>query len=74
MSKSEVKKKYWKLSLLVHPDKCEHPKAQAAFTAVNEAAKTLQDESGRAQLDQRSAGKRPVLFYILTDFSDDFVY
>jgi len=24
----EIKKKYWKVSLLVHPDKCGHPKAQ----------------------------------------------
>lgn len=55
MSKTEVKKKYWKLSLLIHPDKCEHPKAQAAFAAVNEAAKTLQDEAGRRQLDARWA-------------------
>lgn len=53
MSKSEVKKKYWKLSLLIHPDKCDHPKAQAAFAAVNDAAKTLQDESGRKQLDDK---------------------
>eukprot|EP00873_Tetraselmis_striata_P017624 jgi/Tetstr1/437888/TSEL_002841.t1 len=58
MSKTEVKKKYWKLSLLIHPDKCEHPKAQAAFAAVNEAAKTLQDEAGRKQLDARREDER----------------
>lgn len=25
---SDVKKRYWKLSLMVHPDKCQHPMAQ----------------------------------------------
>lgn len=28
---AEIRKAYWKLSLLVHPDKCDHPGAQDAF-------------------------------------------
>eukprot|EP00897_Mesotaenium_endlicherianum_P003367 jgi/Mesen1/3058/ME000018S02364 len=39
----ELKKRYWKLSLLVHPDKCSHPQAQEAFTSLNQALKDLQD-------------------------------
>ena len=35
--------RYWKLSLLVHPDKCTHPRAHEAFTALNKAFKDLQD-------------------------------
>ena len=38
----EVKRRYWKLSLLIHPDKCTHPRAQDAFNAVSQAAKNLQ--------------------------------
>lgn len=38
----EVKKRYWKLSLLIHPDKCSHPRAQDAFNALSQAAKDLQ--------------------------------
>lgn len=35
--------RYWKLSLLVHPDKCSHPQAQEAFVKLNQAFKDLQD-------------------------------
>lgn len=38
----EVKKRYWRLSLLIHPDKCSHPQAHDAFQAVTAAAKELQ--------------------------------
>jgi curved DNA-binding protein CbpA len=37
--KAAVKKRYWKMSLLVHPDKCAHPKAQDAFDIVLKAHK-----------------------------------
>ncbi|GMH43115.1 hypothetical protein BSKO_11037 [Bryopsis sp. KO-2023] len=47
---SEVKKKYWRLSLMVHPDKCPHPKAQQAFQAVNAAFKKLGSAAGRASV------------------------
>jgi curved DNA-binding protein CbpA len=38
----EIKKRYWRLSLLIHPDKCDHPQANDAFQAVTAAAKELQ--------------------------------
>jgi DnaJ-class molecular chaperone len=38
----EIKKRYMRLSLLIHPDKCSHPRANDAFQAVSAAAKELQ--------------------------------
>ena len=35
--------RYWKASLLVHPDKCRHPSAIEAFKRLNDVAKKLQD-------------------------------
>lgn len=35
--------RYWKMSLLVHPDKCSHPQANQAFIRLNNAFKELQD-------------------------------
>lgn len=35
--------RYWKLSLMVHPDKCPHPQAHQAFIILNKAFKDLQD-------------------------------
>lgn len=35
--------RYWKMSLLVHPDKCPHPQAHQAFIKLNKAFKELQD-------------------------------
>ncbi|KAL9342400.1 hypothetical protein Peur_065725 [Populus x canadensis] len=32
---------YWKLSLLVYPDKCSHPHAHQAFVKLNKALKEL---------------------------------
>ncbi|EIE21657.1 DnaJ-domain-containing protein [Coccomyxa subellipsoidea C-169] len=46
-----VKKRYWRLSLLIHPDKCDHPRANDAFDAVNKAAKDLQDAGKRSAID-----------------------
>lgn len=37
-----MKKRYWKLSLMIHPDKCAHPKAAEAFQSLAAAAKLLQ--------------------------------
>ena len=39
---AEVKKRYWRLSLLIHPDKCGHARAHDAFQAVSRAAHDLQ--------------------------------
>eukprot|EP00250_Pteridium_aquilinum_P019064 c24275_g7_i1 orf=362-2197(+) len=48
-----LKKRYWKLSLLVHPDKCTHPQANQAFTALNQAFKDLQDPAKRSIIEQK---------------------
>lgn len=41
-SAGEIKKRFWKLSLLVHPDKCRHSRAKDAFDVVSRTAKSLQ--------------------------------
>lgn len=46
----ELKVLYRKKSLLVHPDKCKHPRAQEAFAALSKANTELQDEARRAYL------------------------
>ncbi|KAK3428008.1 hypothetical protein EUGRSUZ_F04124 [Eucalyptus grandis] len=62
MSTDKVKKRYWRLSLLVHPDKCSHPQANEAFIKLNKAFKDLQDPDKRDEITmnyvsvQRSSG------------------
>ncbi len=51
----EVKKCFWRLSLLVHPDKCAHPRAAEAFAAVVKAKDELSDSAARGLLDGRRA-------------------
>lgn len=53
MSAENMKKRYWKLSLMVHPDKCSHPQAQQAFVKLNKAFKDLQDPAKRKALDDK---------------------
>ncbi|KAL3812913.1 hypothetical protein ACJIZ3_014181 [Penstemon smallii] len=53
MSIENMKKRYWKLSLMVHPDKCCHPQAQQAFVKLNKAFKDLQDQDKRKALDDK---------------------
>lgn len=53
MSSENIKKRYWKLSLLVHPDKCPHPSAQEAFVKLNNAFKDLQDPGKRGVIDEK---------------------
>eukprot|EP00252_Welwitschia_mirabilis_P012896 TRINITY_DN2847_c1_g1_i1.p1 TRINITY_DN2847_c1_g1~~TRINITY_DN2847_c1_g1_i1.p1 ORF type:complete len:587 (-),score=153.94 TRINITY_DN2847_c1_g1_i1:326-2086(-) len=50
-SSEATKKRYWKLSLLVHPDKCSHPQAHQCFTILNQAFKDLQDPAKREVID-----------------------
>lgn len=38
-----IQKKYKKLSLIIHPDKCKLPKAEDAFAALRKAVTTLED-------------------------------
>ena len=52
-SGGEIKKRYWRLSLLTHPDKCSHPQASVAFAAVATAAQQLQNVSSRASVDKK---------------------
>ncbi|CAD7703164.1 unnamed protein product [Ostreobium quekettii] len=47
----EVRRQYRKLSLMVHPDKCSHPRAREAFEVLGEAHKLLLDGERREQLD-----------------------
>lgn len=53
MSIDNIKKRYWKLSLLVHPDKCSHPEAHQAFVILNKAFKELQDPDKRKVIDEK---------------------
>ncbi|KAL2497307.1 DNAJ heat shock N-terminal domain-containing protein [Abeliophyllum distichum] len=53
MSAENIKKRYWKLSLMVHPDKCSHPQANQAFVKLNKAFKDLQDPDKRKVLDEK---------------------
>ncbi|KAJ0240966.1 DnaJ domain-containing protein [Hirschfeldia incana] len=53
MAADSMKKRYWKLSLLVHPDKCSHPQAQEAFVLLNKAFKDLQDPEKRKAMDDK---------------------
>lgn len=46
-----IKKRYWKLSLMIHPDKCGHPKAAEAFQALAAAAKLLQVRASRLRVN-----------------------
>jgi len=43
----EVQKKYKKLALLIHPDKCKHPDAAEAFALLGKAMKLLEDDEKR---------------------------
>jgi DnaJ-class molecular chaperone len=52
-SAAAVRKRFWRVSLLVHPDKCDHPQAARAFDAFTKAAQALQDTSVRADLDAK---------------------
>ncbi|KGN44664.2 uncharacterized protein LOC101213388 [Cucumis sativus] len=53
LSIENIKKRYWKMSLLVHPDKCSHPHANQAFIRLNNAFKELQDPDKRKALDDK---------------------
>ncbi|KAJ3046392.1 hypothetical protein HK097_000894 [Rhizophlyctis rosea] len=54
-----VKKSYRKRSLLLHPDKCKHPRAQEAFDILKKAEAELTDDE-----------KRPNLLYLVRDARD----
>uniref|UniRef100_A0A0R0EL68 J domain-containing protein n=1 Tax=Glycine max TaxID=3847 RepID=A0A0R0EL68_SOYBN len=64
MSSDNIKKKYWKMSLLVHPDKCSHPQAHQAFIKLNKGFKEFPgismegDEELLAQTEVKVEPKR----------------
>lgn len=47
----EVAKSFRKVSLLVHPDKCNHPKASVAFDAIGQAQKLLTTVDFKKEID-----------------------
>jgi len=47
----EVAKAFRKVSLLVHPDKCNHPKASIAFDAIGQAQKLLTTIDFKKEID-----------------------
>ena len=49
-TEADVKRQYRKVSLMVHPDKCKHPKAQDAFEIVGHAQKELRDADKTQEL------------------------
>ncbi|DBA65842.1 TPA: hypothetical protein ACH3X2_002873 [Trebouxia sp. C0005] len=49
-SVEDVKKAYRKSSLMVHPDKCKHPKAQDAFEILGQAQQQLNNEEKMKEL------------------------
>ncbi|KAG9444120.1 hypothetical protein H6P81_015460 [Aristolochia fimbriata] len=53
MAVDNIKKRYWKLSLMVHPDKCSHPQAHQAFIILNKAFKELQDPEKKKATDDK---------------------
>jgi hypothetical protein len=54
----DVVKRYLKLSLLIHPDKCKGPSAQDAFSILNKAKEELRDQSKREELDDKLDDER----------------
>ena len=54
-SAAAIRKAFWRLSLLVHPDKCDHPDAPLAFDVVKKASEALGDAETRAALEAKRA-------------------
>ena len=46
----EVARRYKALSLLLHPDKCKHPRAQEAFEEIRKANTALKDDDRRKHI------------------------
>lgn len=76
-SLDEIKRKYRKLSMYVHPDKNpnEKERAQVAFEAVNRAYKLLEDESERKKcLEVVEEAKERVDKMVITIFTTLSLY
>ncbi|KAJ3127635.1 hypothetical protein HK100_009649 [Physocladia obscura] len=58
----DIKLSYRKKSLLLHPDKCKHPRAQDAFEMLKKAETELSEEGKRAWLLGLIAEARSLVF------------
>lgn len=54
----DLRRRYYALSLLVHPDKCKHPRAQEAFNAVKKAKEELLDPNEREKQDRQIRARK----------------
>lgn len=50
-TEDQIKRAFRKVSLMVHPDKCKHADAKAAFDAIGQAQQLLAQEEVRRELD-----------------------
>eukprot|EP00775_Hariotina_reticulata_P002209 gene2209-2524_t len=46
----DIRRQYRKISLMIHPDKCKHEQAAAAFDVIGQAQKQLLDDEKREDL------------------------
>lgn len=70
---SEVRKAFWRSSLLVHPDKCKHKNAAMAFDAVKKAAEVLMDADARSRVDaaKRKAAEDEITSQVVQELERD---
>jgi hypothetical protein len=59
-SASDVKKAYRRLALEVHPDKCSHPDAKAAFQRLSEAYDSLNSETAQRRYLSFCSGNKEI--------------
>ena len=50
-TEDDIRRAFRKVSLMVHPDKCKHPNAKAAFDAIGQAQQLLGEENVKKELD-----------------------
>ncbi|KAF8312509.1 chaperone regulator [Clavulina sp. PMI_390] len=58
VTEEDVKKRYKKLSLFIHPDKATHPRAPDAFDLLKKAAAELSEKEKRLDIDSTIAYAR----------------
>jgi len=70
----EVRRKYRQLSLFIHPDKTQHPRAPDAFDFLKKAESELSDPAKREEMDATINQARAILLkglYLPTNTPDD---